>query len=169
MKKPSNVHGRLRRVERSHGTVADAHEPIFAALLARGTASRRQALEFFWNFERDEALRRGHTPDPTRPLMIMKLLDNLYPARVAQRQLELHEHSSMAYRFVELGFSREMVAVVALGLDPTLPAPRPDQEADVIATAAKIEILFSKAEAIQADDERLMRLIAGKSDLGGGT
>jgi hypothetical protein len=168
MKKPANVHGRLRRVERDRGIDSDAREPVWAALLARGSASRRQALEWFWNFERDEALRRGSAPDPQRPILIMKLLDGLYPSKIVQRHLELHEHSSMAYRFVELGFSREEVAIVAMALDPLLPRPRPDQETAVLSVASKIDDLFSRAEAIQAEDIALMALIVNGPEVGGG-
>ena len=161
-----NLRGRrVRELERDHGIIEA--EPIWAVLLAAGTCSRRQALEWFYAVEVREATQQGRAPDAGRPIMALHLIDTAYPRRVVQQNLQVSSSSSMAFDFS--GWTREEISILIAAIDPLAAQPTRDQEAVAVAAAEKVGPLMDHYEAVQADDERLMAIVAGKPDLGGGT
>jgi hypothetical protein len=166
MKKVANVHGRLRRVEHERGTVADGREPIWALLLHAGTASRADALRWFWRVELEESERQNRAPDPGRPIMALKLIDAVYPGRAVALNLEVNHPTGLAYQFE--GWSRAEIAVFVAATDSTAAQPKPSDEAAVLSVAEKIDSLMTKAEATWSSDEATMRLLVNGPDLGGG-
>jgi hypothetical protein len=156
---------RVRDLERDRGTV-EGGEKLWALLLYAGSATREQALEYFWGVEKREAFQQGHPPDPQRPLTMLRLIDAVYPLRVVQGNLARDRATNLAYQFQ--GWSREEVYIVASALDPLLIQPSPADESAVLGAAAKIDALFDAAEAVWSQDCEVMRFIAASPGVGGG-
>jgi len=156
----TNLRGRLRRIERERGVVPEgeaAGEPIWALLLAAGTATRRQALEWFWKVEVWEAFQQGREPDQQRPVMAMRLLDGVYPLKVVQQNLRTDRATATAYDF--RGWTRAEIAFFVAATDPLAPQPRLSDEAVVLAVASKIDALMDRAEQTWRLDAEIMRAI----------